>query len=101
MAQILPQDEFADWPSVFLPGIVSGSPPRCSPRRFVSDASDGQIAHVHGLNASRAWCWRRIAESLPAGDPRVESAEAALPHVVRDEYLVEHWLTCCAVLLLS
>jgi hypothetical protein len=28
-------------------------------------------------------------------------AEAALPHVVGDDYLVEHWLTCYAVLLLS
>jgi DUF2891 family protein len=109
MAQILPQDEFADWLSVFLPRIVSGEPAALFTPAVVSDASDGQIAHVHGLNASRAWCWRRIAESLPAGDPRVESAEAAartraeaaLPHVVGDDYLVEHWLTCYAVLLLS
>ena len=76
---------------------------------MVSDPSDGQIAHLHGLNASRAWCWRRIAESLPAGDPRVEPAlaaarrhaDAALPHVVGDHYMVEHWLAAYAVLLLT
>ena len=45
----------------------------------------------------------------PAGDPRVEPAEAAarahadaaLPHVIGDDYMVEHWLACYAVLMLS
>jgi hypothetical protein len=109
MAQILPKDEFAGWLSVFLPGIVSEEPASLFSPAVVSDSSDGQIAHLHGLNASRAWCWRRIAESLPPGDPRVEPAEAAarthaeaaLPHVVGDDYMVEHWLACYAVLMLS
>jgi Protein of unknown function (DUF2891) len=109
MAQLLPGDEFAGWLSVFLPGIASGEPASLFTPAFVSDASDGQIAHLHGLNASRAWCWRRIADSLPAGDPRVEPAlaaarthaGAALPHVVGDDYVVEHWLACYAVLMLS
>jgi hypothetical protein len=93
----------------FLPGIAGGEPASLFTPVAVSDPSDGQIAHLHGLNASRAWCWRRIAESLPTGDPRVEPAEtaarahadAALPHVVGDDYMVEHWLACYAVLLLS
>jgi hypothetical protein len=109
MAQLLPRDEFAGWLSVFLPGIASGEPGPLFTPAVVSDASDGQIAHLHGLNASRAWCWRRIAESRPAGDPRAEPAlaaarihaSAALPHVVGDDYMVEHWLACYAVLLLS
>jgi len=50
-----------------------------------------------------------IAETLPDGDPRIgpaltaagAHAEAALPHVVGDDYNVEHWLACYAVLLLS
>jgi hypothetical protein len=75
----------------------------------VSDSSDGHLAHLHGLNASRAWCWRRLADTLPAGDPRAAAAqeaarrhaEAALPHVVGDDYMVEHWLAAYAVLLLS
>jgi len=109
MAQVLPQGEFADWLSFFLPGIAGGEPATLFTPVVVSDPGDGQIAHLHGLNASRAWCWRRIAESLPTGDPRVEPAEtaarahadAALPHVVGDDYMVEHWLACYAVLLLS
>jgi hypothetical protein len=109
MAQLLPQEEFDGWLSVFLPGIAGGEPASLFTPAVVSDASDGQIAHLHGLNASRAWCWRRIAESLPAGDPRVKRAreaarihaDAALPHVVGDDYMVEHWLACYAVLMLS
>jgi DUF2891 family protein len=109
MARILPEAEFGTWLSVFLPGIAGGEPATLFKPAVVSDSADGQIAHLHGLNASRAWCWRRIAESLPAGDPRVgpavaaarTHAGAALPHVVGDDYMVEHWLACYAVLMLS
>jgi hypothetical protein len=109
MARVLPAWEFGAWLSVFLPGIAGGQPRTLFTPAVVSDVSDGQIAHLHGLNASRAWCWRRIAESLPADDPRAgaavtaarEHAGAALPHVVGDDYNVEHWLACYAVLMLS
>jgi hypothetical protein len=109
MALILPTDQFADWLGMFLPGIEQSSPAALFTPAVVTDSSDGQLAHLHGLNASRAWCWRRLAESLPAGDPRIEPAlaaarrhaEAALPHVVGDDYMVEHWLAAYAVLLLS
>jgi hypothetical protein len=109
MARILPEAEFGTWLSVFLPGIAGGEPATLFTPAVVSDPADGQIAHLHGLNASRAWCWRRIAESLPAGDPRIGPAVAAarihagaaLPHVVGDDYMVEHWLACYAVLMLS
>jgi hypothetical protein len=109
MARILHTDEFAGWLGVFLPGIERGEPGSLFTPAVVSDSSDGQIAHLHGLNLSRAWCWRRIAASLPGGDRRTgpalaaaaRHADAALPHVVGDDYMVEHWLACYAVLLLS
>jgi hypothetical protein len=109
MARVFPPDEFGTWLSVFLPGIAGGEPATLFTPAVVSDPADGAIAHLHGLNASRAWGWRRIAESLPDGDPRVESAVAAarthagaaLPHVIGDDYNVEHWLACYAVLMLS
>jgi hypothetical protein len=109
MAQLLPQAEFGHWLAAFLPGIGHGQPEQIFVPAIVSDPSDGQIAHLHGLNASRAWGWRRIAESLPAGDERVwpalaaarRHADAALPHVVGDHYMVEHWLAAYAVLLLT
>jgi hypothetical protein len=109
MSRLLAQPEFADWLAAFLPGIADGEPVTLFTPAVVSDASDGQIAHLHGLNASRAYCWRRIAESLPDGDGRIGPAlaavrthlDAALPHVVGGDYMVEHWLAVYAVLALS
>jgi hypothetical protein len=109
MAQLLAPDEFAGWLDRFLPGLPDGEPAALFVPAVVSDSSDGQIAHLHGLNASRAWCWRRLAAVLPAGDQRRAVAEqaarrhadAALPHVTGDHYMVEHWLAAYAVLLLT
>jgi len=109
MALLLPAGEFAAWLTAFLPGIERGEPAALFEPAFVTDSGDGQIAHLHGLNASRAWCWRRVAETLPPGDNRIEPAlraarvhaDAALPHVIGDDYMVEHWLAAYAVLLLT
>ncbi len=109
MAQLLTPADFSEWLGSFLPGLAQGRPASIFTPAIVSDSTDGQIAHLHGLNASRAWCWRRLAESLPSDDERVapalaaaqRHAEAALPHVSGDDYMVEHWLACYAVLLLS
>ena len=109
MAQLLPGPAFAAWLTRFLPGIPVGEPRALFTPAFVSDARDGHIAHLHGLNASRAWCWRRLAEALPAGDPRIgvamdamaRHAATALPQAVGGDYSVEHWLAAYAVLLLA
>ena len=109
MARLLPADEFPEWLEAFLPGLAAGSPASLFTPAVVSDSSDGQIAHLHGLNLSRAWCLRRLAETLPPGDPRIpvclaaaqRQAEASLPHVVSDDYMVTHWLAAYAVLLFS
>jgi Protein of unknown function (DUF2891) len=109
MAQLLPGKVFSEWLAEFLPGIAAGEPAALFEPVIVSDSSDGQIAHLHGLNMSRAWCWRTLADHLPDGDKRVgpalaaarSHAEAALGHVVGDHYMVEHWLAAYAVLLLS
>jgi Protein of unknown function (DUF2891) len=109
LAQLMSSSEFAAWLERFLPGIAQRSPASMFTPAIVSDASDGQIAHLHGLNLSRAWCWRRIAESLPPADPRIpialdamrEHAAAALPHVSGDDYMVEHWLAAYAVLIMT
>jgi hypothetical protein len=109
MSRLLAQPEFGDWLTAFLPGITDREPATLFTPAVVSDASDGQIAHLHGLNASRAYCWRRIAESLPDGDARIAPAlaaarthlDAALPHVIGDDYMVEHWLAAYAVLALT
>jgi hypothetical protein len=112
MGQLLSPDHFGDWLEAYLPGLASQEPRELFTPVVVSDASDGQIAHLHGLNLSRAWCWRRIADLLPQNDPRAAlalsamrtHAAAGLPHVTGDDYddyMVEHWLAAYAVLLMT
>jgi len=109
MSAILPPQRFASWLDAFLPDIAGHRPAALFTPAVVSDPGDGYIAHLHGLNATRAWCWRRLAEALPEGDLRIgpaltaakSHAEAALPHVAGDDYMVEHFLACYAVLMLS
>jgi hypothetical protein len=120
MSRILPAAEFAEWLTMFLPGIEWGRPaslftptgPGGTDGGDGSGTADGasdQGDRLHGLNVSRAWCWRRIAESLPPGDPRAEPAlaaarqhaKAALPSVLGGGYQLEHWLPGYAVLTLS
>jgi hypothetical protein len=70
-----------------------------------ADRSDGKIAHLDGLNLSRAWCFRSLASALPPDDPRglrmLGAADrhlaASLPHVAGD-YMGEHWLASFALL---
>ena len=74
----------------------------------VSDRTDGKIAHLDGLNLSRAWCWRRSPPDWSADDARraiaLEAADqhlaASLPHVAGD-YAGEHWLATFALLALT
>ena len=109
MARLLPRNDFADWLTRFLPGLAADEPKALFTPATVSDSSDGYIAHLRGLNLSRAWCWRRLAETLDPGDPRVDvcaraartHAEASLDYVAGDDYMVEHWLAAYAVLLFS
>ena len=109
MADLLPPNEFVPWFDRFLPGLADGKPGALLTPAIVSDDSDSQIAHLHGLNLSRAWCWRRLAETLPADDPRVPvmltaasaHAEPELDRASGTDYMVEHWLACYAVLYLS
>ncbi|HLX51075.1 MAG TPA: DUF2891 domain-containing protein [Streptosporangiaceae bacterium] len=109
MARLLPAGDFTEWLGVFLPSIERSEPATLFTPVTVPDGSDGYISHLHGLNASRAWCWRQIAKSLPAGDPRARAALAAardhakavLPYVTDSDYMVGHWLAAYAVLMLS
>ena len=109
MRSLLDERAFVAWLDAFLPALATGTPAALLEPAIVSDPSDGQGAHLHGLNLSRAYCMRRIAEGLPAGDPRVgvlassiaKHADASLPAVVGSHYMVEHWLAAYALLLLS
>ena len=107
MRRALPEREWRVWFDRFLPDLELGEPHTLFTPATVSDRTDGKIAHLDGLNLSRAWCWRAIAGSLRAEDPRraaiLETAQrhldASLPHVAGD-YAGEHWLATYALLAL-
>jgi len=96
---------FQLWFGRFLPLLGSRKPVTLFTPAIVSDRSDGKIAHLDGLNLSRAWCWRSIAPLLsPAERAVAEDAAdthlaAALPHISGD-YMGEHWLASFALLAL-
>ena len=61
-----------------------------------SDRSDGKIAHLDGLNLSRAWCLR----ALGWPDAAETHLAAAMPHL-DTHYMGEHWLATYAMLALD
>lgn len=108
MRRLLPAAEFLPWFDAFLPRLAERAPRTLFRPAIPSDRSDGKIAHLDGLNLSRAWCQRRLAAALPADDPRrpvlLAAAEthlaAGMPHMVGD-YMGEHWLATFALLALE
>jgi hypothetical protein len=104
MRKVLGRDGFARWFTRFLPRLAQGEPAPLFSPAFVSDRSDGKIAHLDGLNLSRAWCWNLIVDAVADQDTRgrIKYAidrhlDSALPHVTGD-YMGEHWLASFALL---
>jgi hypothetical protein len=101
-------DEFAGWFAGYLPHAADGMPAALFTPATVSDRTDGQIAHLDGLNLSRAWCWRLIVDRVPVTArlrPAVEAAidrhMASAIECVSGDYVGEHWLASFAVLALD
>ena len=106
MRRTMDADAFAAWLGAFLPRLAEREPASLFTPAFVSDRSDGKIAHLDGVNLSRAWCFRGIADALPA-EVAARAREAAelhldvsLPYVTGD-YMGEHWLATFALLALE
>jgi hypothetical protein len=105
MRRVLPGDEWRGWFDRFLPRIAQREPRTLFTPAKISDRTDGKIAHLDGLNLSRAWCWRLAASMWEASDERRgvalatadEHAAVSLPHVAGD-YSGEHWLATYALL---
>jgi hypothetical protein len=108
MRCLLPGEVFLSWFHGFFPRLAHGEPATLFQPATVSDRTDGKIAHLDGLNLSRAWCWRALGAALPKDDPArallAGAAEqhltASLPHIAGD-YMGEHWLATYAVLALD
>jgi len=105
MARVFPDEEFGTWFRDFLPNIALREPATLFTPASVSDRSDGKIAHLDGLNLSRAWAWRSLAAKLTGEEAAIARDAAdlhldvAMPHVSGD-YMGEHWLASFAVLAL-
>ncbi len=108
MRRLLTPEAFLPWFDRFLPRLEHQEPATLFGPATVTDRSDGKIAHLDGLNLSRAWCWRALADALPEGDARRAVAKTAaaahlaagFPHIAGD-YMGEHWLASFAVLALE
>ncbi|MDR5775164.1 MULTISPECIES: DUF2891 domain-containing protein [unclassified Caballeronia] len=108
MRHVLPDASFNGWLERFLPRLAVREPATLFVPATVTDRSDGKLAHLDGLNLSRAWCQRTIARALPAGDARIgvldasadEHLAAGIAHVAGD-YMGEHWLATFALLALE
>ena len=107
MSRLLDRATLTRWFAAFLPDAVEQRPKTLFNPATVSDRSDGKIAHLDGLNLSRAWCWRTIAAALGDGhavsrvarDAAQRHIDASLPHIA-DDYMGTHWLASFALLAL-
>ncbi len=109
MRRVLAPAEYARWLSAFLPQIPRSDGSRWLEPAVVTDRSDPKLAHIDGLNLSRAWMLEGIAIGLPAHDPRSGALraaaqrhrDAALPAVTGEHYEGGHWLGTFALYLTS
>ncbi len=106
MRRLQPPRDFAAWLSAFLPQI--GQKDWLVPG-VVTDPTDGKLAHLDGLNLSRAWMLEGIIASLPSRDPRLPALRAAaaahrdsgLASVTGEHYEGGHWLGSFATYLVT
>jgi hypothetical protein len=109
MRRVLDRRTFSEWLAAFLPGIPLDAKKTWLSPGIVTDRSDPKLAHIDGLNLSRAWMLEGIAHGLNSEDRRVPALlaaaarhrEAALPAVTGEHYEGGHWLGTFAVYLTS
>jgi hypothetical protein len=109
MRRVLAPAEYARWLDGFLPGLPRDGSSGWLEPGVVTDPADPKLAHLDGLNLSRAWMLEGIASALPAGDARTASLRAAatvhrrtaLAAVTGEHYEGGHWLGTFAVYLVT
>ena len=107
MRRVLSPAEFATWLKEFMPQISTTPNADWLPVTVSPDRSDPKLAHLDGLNLSRAWMLEGIISALPADDPRRPALAAAadahrragLAAVTGEHYEGGHWLGSFAVYL--
>ena len=107
--RLLPPAEYASWLADFLSQLPKDGRADWLAPGVVTDPTDGKLAHLDGLNLSRAWMLEGIAAGLPAGDPRLHGLRAAaeahraagLAAVTGAHYEGGHWLGSFATYLVT
>jgi hypothetical protein len=105
---VMNREDFAAWFARYLPTAADGQPETLFVPATVTDRTDGQMAHLDGLNLSRAWCWRLIVDRLPAdarlrplAERTIEMHLASALDQITGDYMSEHWLASFAALALD
>ena len=109
MRRVLPSPEFVVWLRTFLPQISDNEKKGWLHPVVSPDPTDGKLAHLDGLNLSRAWMLEGIAASLPKSDKRLpaivasakEHKRSGLAAVTGEHYEGGHWLGSFAVYLVT
>jgi len=107
MRRVLEPAAFSEWLRAFLPQVPKSASATWLPPAIVTDRADPKLAHLDGLNLSRAWMLEGIAHGLDPKDKRVPALlaaaaghrAAALPAVTGEHYEGGHWLGTFAVYL--
>lgn len=107
--RVTSRDEFSAWLGAFLPVIPIESAELFLQPAVVTDPTDGKLAHLDGLNLSRAWMLDGIASALRGSDPRRASviatrdahSRSGLAAVTGEHYEGGHWLASFATYLTS
>lgn len=101
MRRVMDKQSFAGWLSNFFPALTENSDVNWLVPAVVTDKSDGKLAHLDGLNTSRAWMLEGIISGLPTDDSRIVALQrvveshrtAGLDAVLGDmHYMGSHWL---------
>ena len=109
MRRVLPSKDFASWLASFLPQIAAAGKSDWLTPAISPDRSDPKLAHLDGLNLSRAWMLEGIASALAKNDKRRSAIRAAaeahkragLAAVTGEHYEGGHWLGSFAVYLVT
>jgi hypothetical protein len=107
MRRVLPASRYGQWLRAFLPGIPTDGRASWLEPAVVVDPTDPKLAHLDGLNLSRAWMLDGIIKGLPSSDQRRGALQAAawqhrkvgLRAVTGEHYESGHWLGSFAVYL--
>lgn len=105
MAHVMTEQDFARWWRKFRP-------PQPGLRKWLTpvraaDPADPKLAHLDGLNLSRAWCWEILCGKFSGAMPQSAASAieahltASLAQTVSGHYAGTHWLASFALLAMT